>query len=102
MIKLDNKTPKTLIFVGRSAEGFNKFLTENSLNIIDPEILAGYILRGILNFENEDRASSNILLKEIWELVGAEDGETALEVTRQFGKLCDMYHTVLKHISENT
>ncbi len=90
-----------MVFVGRTAEGFNKFLTENSLNIIDPEVLAGYVLRGIKNFENEDRASSNILLKEIWSLVGAEDGETALEVTRQFGKLCDFYRAVLDALVED-
>jgi len=100
MVKLDNNTPKVLVFVGRTAEGFNKFLIENRLATIDPEVLAGYVLRGIENFENDDRASSNILLNEIWSLVGAENAEIALKVTSQFGKLCDTYHTVLKTISE--
>jgi len=100
MVKLDNKTPKVMIFVGRTAEGFNKFLIENSLNTIDPETLAEYVIRGIINYENDDMASSRILLREILTLVGVEDKETTVEVTRQFGRLCDTYRSVMKTLGE--
>ena len=90
-----------MIFVGRTAEGFNKFLTEKGLNLIEPETLAEYVLRGIENYENDDIESSRILLKEIWTLVGVEDAETTVEVTRQFGRLCDTYRSVIKSIRES-
>ena len=93
--------PRISVFIGRTAGGFKKFLAENDLNPIDPEILASFVIRGFYNFEHDDREASNVLLKEIWELVGAEDGETAIEVTRQFGKLCDFYKTVLQHIKDD-
>jgi len=50
----------------------------------------------------QDREASNVLLKEIWELVGAKDGETAYEVTSQFGKLCDFYRTVIDSLVEDS
>ena len=97
---MDNKTPKVMIFVGRTAEGFNKFLMENSLNIIEPEILAEYVLRGIEDYDNDDIESYRILINEIWTLVGVEDTETTKEVTIQFGKLCDTYRSVVKTLGE--
>ncbi|GAI48104.1 unnamed protein product, partial [marine sediment metagenome] len=51
------------------------------------------------NYENDNIESSRILLKEIYTLVGVEDKETTIEVTRQFGRLCDTYRSVLKKIS---
>ena len=102
MTEGDKKTPKVLIFVGRTAEGFNKFLKENELNPIEPEALAGFMVRGFKNFANKDREASNVLLKEIWAIVGAPDGEAAYEVTRQFGKLCDFYKTVLDSLVEDS
>ncbi len=102
MVKVDNKTPKIIIFVGRTAGGFNKFLVENNLTRIEPDVLAEYVLRGIENYENDDIESSRILLKEIWTLVGVEDKETSVEVTKQFGRLCDMTRTILKNFEELT
>ena len=92
--------PKVNVFVGRTATGFLKFLEENELNPIDPEVLAGFVIRGMENFENDDREASNKLLKEIWSIVGAKDGEMAYQVTSQFGKVCDMYKTVFEHLKE--
>ena len=101
MVKLDNKIPKVIIFAGRTSEGFNRFLIEKGLNLIEPETLAEYVLRGIENFENDDIESSHILLKEIWTIVGVKDPETTVEVTRQFGRLCDTYKSILKIIKES-
>ena len=97
-----SKTPQINVFIGRTASGFNKFLERNELTPIEPEALAGFMIRGFKNFANKDRESSNVLLKEIWDLVGAKDGETAYEVTRQFGKLCDFYRTVLDSLVEDS
>ncbi len=97
-----SKTPQINVFIGRTAGGFNKFLKENELNPIEPEALAGFVIRGFENFAKKDREASNVLLKEIWELVGAKDGEMALEVTSQFGKLCDFYRTVLDSLVEDS
>ena len=87
------------IFVGRTAGGFLKFLKKHSLNTIEPEILADYVRRGIVNFEKDDREASNRLLNEIWDLVGVKDPELTVDVTWQFGKLCDMYRTVLQSLA---
>ena len=95
------KKPQINVFIGRTAGGFNKFLKENELNPIEPEALAGFVVRGFKNFANKDREASNVLLNEIWELVGAKDGEMAYEVTSQFGKLCDFYKTVLDSLVED-
>ncbi len=97
-----SKKPQINVFIGRTAVGFNKFLEENELTPLDPEALAGFVIRGFYNFDRKDREASNVLLKEIWELVGAPDGEAALEVTRQFGKLCDFYRTVLDSLVEDS
>lgn len=97
-----SETPRISVIVGRTAGGFNKFLERNELNPIDPEVLAGFVVRGFYNFDRKDREASNVLLKEIWDLVGAKDGETAYEVTRQFGKLCDFYRTVLDSLVEDS
>ncbi len=96
-----SKSPQINIFIGRTASGFNRFLEENELNPIEPEVLAKFVIRGFKNFANKDREASNVLLKEIWELVGAKDGEMAHEVTSQFGKLCDFYRTVLDSLVED-
>ncbi len=101
MVKKLSKNPQINIFIGRTASGFNKFLEENDLNPIEPEALAGFVVRGFENFANKDREASNVLLKEIWAIVGAPDGEAAYEVTRQFGKLCDFYKTVLDSLVED-
>lgn len=87
------------IFVGRTAGGFLKFLKKNNLNTIEPEILADYVRKAIINYEKEDRDASNRLLNDIWDIVGAQDADMAVEVTRQFGKLCDMYRSVLQNLS---
>jgi len=87
------------IFVGRTAEGFIKFLKTNNLNTIETEILADYVRKAIINFEKDDIDASNRLVNEIWDLVGAQDPDMAVEVTRQFGKLCDTYRTVLQSIT---
>ena len=87
------------IFVGRTAGVFLKFLKENNLNTIEPEILADYVRKAIINYEKEDRDASNRLLNDIWDIVGAQDADMAVEVTRQFGKLCDMYRSVLQNLS---
>jgi len=87
------------IFVGRTAGGFLKFLNENNLNTIEPEMLADYVRRAIINFEKDDRVASNRLLNEIWDLVGAQNADMAVEVTRQFGKLCDMYRSILQELA---
>ena len=96
---MDKAEPTVTVFVGRTAEGFIKFLKENNLNTIEPEILADYVRRAIINFENKDRDASNRLLNEIWDIVGVEDSEMAVKVTRQFGKLCDMYRSVLQNLT---
>ncbi len=88
--------PKVIIMLGRPVEGFIKFLTERELNVIKPEILALYVLDAMENFEKNDRAASNLLIKEILILINVEDAETAVEVTRQFGRLCDTYRTLLQ------
>ncbi len=87
------------VFVGRTAGGFLRFLKANDLNPIEPEILAEYVRRGIINFEHDDRAASNRLLNEVWDVVGVQDPGLVVEVTRQFGKLCDMYHTLLQELA---
>jgi len=89
-----------MIFVGRTAEGFNKFLMENSLNTIEPDALAEYVLRGIEAYDNDDIESYRILIDEIWILVGVEDIEITKEVTIQFSKLCDTYRSVMKTLGE--
>ena len=91
--------PKVMIFLGRTVEGFNKFLTERNLNVIETEILALYVLDAMENFEKGDREGSNLLIKEILTLTNVEDGETAVDVTRQFGRLCDTYRTVLQTLT---
>lgn len=96
---MDKPEPTVTIFVGRTAEGFLKFLKKNNLNTIEPEILADYVRKSIINFEKKDRNASNLLLNEIWDIVGAQDPDMAVEVTRQFGKLCDMYRTVLQSLA---
>ncbi len=96
-----SKNPQINVFIGRTATGFNKFLERNDMTPIEPEALAGFVIRGFENFAKDDREASNVLLNEIWELVGAKDGEMALEVTRQFGKLCDFYRTVLDSLVED-
>ncbi len=88
-----------IIFVGRTAGGFLKFLKENNLKTIEPEILAEYVRKSFINFEKDDRDASNRLLNEIWDIVGAKDPDIALQVTRQFGKLCDMYRSVLQELT---
>ena len=95
------RAPKVMVFVGRTASGFNKFLVENTLSPIDPEILADLVSRSIKNYNNKDLKASNILLQELVALVRVKDDETRINVIRQFGKLCDMYNTVLKHMKEN-
>lgn len=102
MVKLNNKPPKVTVFVGRTAGGFNRFLVENTLSPIDPDVLAEYVVRAIQNFKNDDIESSNLLLNEIWDHVGANDAKTALKVTHQFGKLCDLYKTVLEDLQETS
>jgi len=96
---LDEAEPTVTIFVGRTAEGFIKFLKENNLDVIEPELLADYVRREIINFEKGDGEASNRLINEIWDLVGAKDPNIAVEVTRQFGKFCDMYRSVLQDLT---
>jgi len=96
---LDKAEPTVTVFVGRTAGGFIKFLKKNKLNTIDPEILADYVRRSIVNFEKDDVVASNRLLNEIWDLVGVQDPDMAVKVTRQFGKLCDLYRSVLQEIT---
>ena len=93
---MDEEGPKVVVFVGRTAGGFIKFLKENKLNTIEPEILADYVRQSIINFEKDDRAASNRLLNDIWDIVGAKDADMATEVARQFGKLCDMYRSLFQ------
>ena len=87
------------IFLGRTAEGFNKFLIENNLKVVEPGILAHFVMDGIVAYEIRDREASNNLVQEILHLVGVEDAEIAVDVTRQFGKLCDTYRTVLQTLT---
>ncbi len=96
---MDEKELKVVVFVGRTAGGFIGFLKENNLNPIEPEILAEYVRRGIINFEHDDRVASNRLLNEVWNVVGVQDEDLVVEVTRQFGKLCDLYHTLLQELA---
>ena len=96
---MDEKEPKVVVFVGRTAGGFLRFLKENNLNPIEPEILAEYVGRSIINFEHDDRAASNRLLNEVWDVVGVQDPDLVVEVTRQFGKLCDMYYMLLQALA---
>ena len=96
---MDESGPKVVVFVGRTAGGFLKFLKENDLNPIEPELLADYVRRAIINFEKDDRAASNRLLNEIWDIVGVKDQDMAVKVTRQFGKLGDMYRTLFQHLT---
>ncbi len=88
---MDKAKPTVTVFVGRTAGGFLRFLKENDLNPIDPEILADYVRKSIINFEKDDLVASNRLLNEIWDIVGVKDPDLTVDVTRQFGKLCDMY-----------
>jgi len=93
---LDKAKPTVTIFVGRTAGGFIKFLKENNLNTIDPDILADYVRTSIINFEKDDRDASNRVLNDIWDIVGAKDADIATEVARQFGKLCDTYRSLFQ------
>ncbi len=96
---MDEAGPKIVVFVGRTAEGFLKFLKENNLTSIDPDLLADYVRKAIINFEKKDTEASNRLINEIWDIVGVKDPELVVEVTRQFGKLCDMYRTLFQHLT---
>ncbi len=96
---MDEKELKVVVFVGRTAGGFLRFLKENNLNPIEPEILAEYVRRSIINFEHDNRAASNRLLNEVWDIVGVQDPDLTVEVTRQFGKLCDLYKTILQELA---
>ena len=96
---MDEKELKVVVFVGRTAGGFLRFLKENNLNPIEPEILADYVRRAIITFENDDVAASHRLLNEIWDIVGVKDQDMAVKVTRQFGKLGDTYRTILQELS---
>ncbi len=102
MIVMDEATkegPKVIIFLGRNVEGFNKFLTERNLNVIETEILALYVLDAMRNFEKRDREASNLLIQEILHLVNVEDADTAVDVTRQFARLCDTYRTLFQTLT---
>jgi len=90
---------RVTVFVGRTAGGFLRFLKANDLKPIDPDILAEYVRRGVINFEHDDRAASNRLLNEVWDVVGVQDPDLTVEVTRQFGKLCDMYYMLLQALA---
>ena len=96
---MDKAETTVTIFVGRTAGGFLNFLKKNNLNTIEPEILADYVRKAIINYEKDDRDASDRLLNDIWDLVGAQDADMAVEVTRQFGKLCDTYRTVLQSLA---
>ena len=96
---MDEGGLRVTVFVGRTAGGFLRFLKEHDLNPIEPDILADYVRRGIINFEHNDRAASNRLLNEVWDIVGVQDPDLVVEVTSQFGKLCDMYHTLLQELA---
>jgi len=96
---LDEEGPKMVIFVGRTAGGFLKFLKKNELNPIEPDLLADYVRKAIINFEKKDTEASNRLINEIWDIVGVKDLDIATEVARQFGKLCDMYRTLFQHLT---
>ena len=96
---MEEAEPTVTIFVGRTVGGFIKFLKENNIDVIEPEILADYVLRAIKSYEKGDLEASNRLINEIWDLVGAKDPDIAVEVTRQFGKLCDMTRSVLQKIT---
>ena len=87
------------IIVGRTAGGFLKFLKKNNLNTIDPELLADYVRKSIINFEKDDLVASNRLLNEIWDVVGVKDQDMEVKVARQFGKLCDMYRSLFQHLT---
>ncbi len=91
--------PKVFIFLGRNVEGFNKFLTDRNLNVIETETLALYVLDAMENFERRDREASNLLINEILTLTNVKDGEIAVDVTRQFGRLCDTYRTLLQTLT---
>jgi len=99
MVEAAKGVPKVMIFLGRTVEGFNKFLTERNLNVIETELLALYVLDAMENFEKGDREGSNLLIKEILSLVNVEDGETAVDVTRQFGRLCDTYRALFQTLT---
>ena len=98
---VDNKTLKVTVFVGRTANGFNKFLIENTLSPVDPDVLADLVSRSIKNYNNEDLKASNVLLQELVAFVGVKDEETRIKVISQFGKLCDTMNTFLKQIKES-
>ncbi len=97
---MDEVGPRVTVFVGRTAGGFLKFLKENNLNPIEPDLLADYVRQAIINFEKKDIEASNRLINEIWDIVGIKDPELVVEVTRQFGKLCDMYRTLFQHLTD--
>lgn len=103
MIVMDEATKegrlKVFVFQGRNVEGFNKFLTERNLNVIETEILALYVLDAMRNFERRDREASNLLIQEILHLVNVEDADTAVDVTRQFARLCDTYRTLFQTLT---
>jgi len=96
---MDESGPKVVVFVGKTAGGFLRFLKENNLNPIEPDLLAEYVRQSIINFEKKDRVASNRLINEIWDIVGVKDPDITVEVTRQFGKLCDMYRTLFQNLT---
>ena len=96
---MDTAKPTVTIIVGRTAGGFLKFLKKNNLNTIDPELLADYVRKSIINFEKDDLVASNRLLNEIWDIVGVKDQDMTVKVTRQFGKLCDIYRSLFQHLT---
>ena len=62
--------------------------------VLDPLLDPLFVIGELLSLE-----ASNNLVQEILYLVGVEDAETAVEVTKQFGRLCDTYRTVLQSIT---
>ncbi len=84
------------VLIGETSSGFTKFLSENKLRTVEPDLLADYVLEGIRIYEKRDRKSFNNLLIEINEAVGVKDSNTALEVARRFAKVCDTYRNLLK------
>lgn len=95
----EDKKPRIKVLVGRTASGFYRFLEERGLAKIEEDALADYVLKTIQSYEKGDEEGSTRLLCEIWDVVGVKDFETALEVARQFARLCDTYRTLFQSLT---
>jgi len=94
-----NEKSEITVIVGRTAEGFLRWLREHNLNAeLDLEWLAEMIVRTIEAFEKNDVEERIRIIRELADRITNEGKievtkEVLVEAIRQFGRLCDTYRT---------